>query len=75
MPDLPTISVTAAQATKLLNLFGSVDEYKRWLKEAVRVEAIRRHTVVEQEAANEAVRASVMAFEQEIPAPDGPTQA
>lgn len=72
MPDLPTISVTAAQAATLLNLFGDVASYKKWLKEAVRVEAIRRHTVMQQQIANEAVRNSVAAFEQTIPEPDAP---
>jgi hypothetical protein len=72
MPDLPTITVTAPQATKLLELFGSAAEYKRWLKEAVRQEAIRRQTVILAEAANSQVRDDIMAFEAEIPAPDEP---
>ena len=72
MPDLPTITVTAPQAAKLLELFGSAAEYKRWLKEAVRQEAIRRQTVVLAEAANSQVRDAIMAFEAEIPAPDEP---
>ena len=70
MPDLPTITVTAPQATKLLELFGSAAEYKRWLKEAVRQEAIRRQTVVLAEAANSQVRDAIMAFEAEIPPAD-----
>jgi len=72
MPDLPTITVTAPQATKLLELFGSAKEYKKWLKEAVRTEAIRRQTVVLAEAANSQVRDAIMAFEAEISAPDEP---
>jgi phosphate starvation-inducible protein PhoH len=72
MPDLPTITVTAPQATKLLELFGSANEYKKWLKEAVRVEAIRRQTVVLQEAANAQVRDAIMTFETEIPPADEP---
>lgn len=70
MPDLPTITVTASQATKLLELFGDVAEYKKWLKEAVRAEAIRRQTVVLAEVANQSVRDGIAAFEAEIPPPD-----
>lgn len=72
MPDLPTITVTAPQATKLLDLFGSAAEYKRWLKEAVRQEAIRRQTVILSEAANNTIRDAIMAFETKIPAADEP---
>lgn len=32
MPDLPTFTVTSAQATRLLNAFGSTDNYKAWLR-------------------------------------------
>lgn len=74
MPDLPTITVTGAQATKLLELFGNVAEYKKWLKEAVRIEAIRRQTVVLAEIANAQVRDGIAAFEAEIPEPDPPVE-
>lgn len=70
MPDLPTITVTAPQATKLLELFGNATEYRKWLKEAVRVEAIRRQTVILAEAANATVQEGIAAFEASIPAPD-----
>jgi uncharacterized NAD(P)/FAD-binding protein YdhS len=33
MPALPTFTVTDAQAQRLLAAFGSVDNYKAWLKE------------------------------------------
>lgn len=33
MPTLPTFEVTQAQADRLINAFGSVDNYKAWLKE------------------------------------------
>ena len=32
MPNLPTIFVTDAQADRLLAAFGSVENYKAWLK-------------------------------------------
>lgn len=38
MPDLPTITVTDAQATKLLEFFGDADAYKAWLREAIKRE-------------------------------------
>lgn len=52
MPDLPTITVTDAQAARLLAAFeGQVDEtgadlppdeaYRRWLRDAVREKAIQ----------------------------------
>jgi hypothetical protein len=72
MPDLPTITVTAPQAAKLLELFGDVNEYKKWLKDAVRQEAIRRKTVALSEQAYQTVQDGVLAFEQEIPPPDPP---
>lgn len=75
MPNLPTITVTTAQANKLLDLFGDAAEYKKWLKEAVRQEAIRRQTVVLSEAANNTIRDAIMAFEAEIPPPDEAEQA
>ncbi len=65
MPDLPTITVTAAQATKLLELFGDVPSYKKWLKEA-----IRRHAAVLSNQANQTVRDGIAAFEAEIPPAD-----
>lgn len=70
MPDLPTITVTQPQATKLLALFGNANEYKKWLKEAVRQEAIRRQTVILNEEANTTVREALDAFKSEIPTPD-----
>jgi hypothetical protein len=33
MPTLPTLTVTQAQADRLLAAFGTVDQYKAWLKE------------------------------------------
>lgn len=70
MPDLPTITVTAGQATKLLNLFGDVPTYQKWLKAAVRQEALRRQTVILNEAANQSVQADLAAFEAQIPPAD-----
>lgn len=32
MPDLPTLTVSQAQATRLLEAFGTTAQYKDWLK-------------------------------------------
>lgn len=44
MPTLPTVTVTQAQADRMLAAYGDVAGYKRWL-----VESIKTY-VVEQEA-------------------------
>ena len=36
MPDLPTITVTAAQAQRIQTAFGGVEQYKAWLRQAIR---------------------------------------
>ena len=65
--DLPTISVTNAQAAKLIELFGSAAEYKQWLRQAVREEALRRHAQTLRDQANTAVREGLEALESELP--------
>jgi hypothetical protein len=35
MPNLPTLTVTQAQADRLLAAFGSAANYKAWLRETV----------------------------------------
>lgn len=35
MPDLPTIWVTATQATRITAAFGSTLAYREWLRQAV----------------------------------------
>lgn len=36
MPDLPTLTVTTAQAQRCLAAWGSVAAYKEWLADSVR---------------------------------------
>lgn len=36
MPDLPTLTVTQAQADRLIAVFGDVAAYKAWLREALK---------------------------------------
>lgn len=36
MPDLPTITVTTAQAQRCLAAWGSVESYREWLAGSVR---------------------------------------
>lgn len=35
MPTLPTFTVTDAQAQRMLAAWGSVSEYRRWLREQI----------------------------------------
>jgi hypothetical protein len=35
MPDLPTLTVTDAQAARLLTVFGSAQAYRDWLKATI----------------------------------------
>ena len=42
MPDLPTITVTDAQAAKLLQVFGTAADYRAWLRQAIRHEVAQR---------------------------------
>lgn len=35
MPDLPTITVTQVQADRMIAAYGSVDNYKAWLKDQI----------------------------------------
>lgn len=57
MPTLPTLTVTQAQADRLIAVFGSVDAYKIWLKQTlveyvVRVEsskAMRDFTLAQEQ--------------------------
>lgn len=57
MPTLPTITVTQAQADRMIAAFGSSAEYTKWLKENIvefvlNKEAVdRQRTWMEQETA------------------------
>jgi hypothetical protein len=46
MPDLPTIQVTQTQADRILAAFGTVTNYKTWLKNTVR-DAVINHELEE----------------------------
>lgn len=50
MPELPTITVTPAQAAKLVEVFGSATEYRVWLRAAIRHEVAQRHARALQDA-------------------------
>jgi len=41
---LPTFTVSDAVATRLMTAFGSAAQYKTWLADAIKSEAIRRET-------------------------------
>ena len=36
MPTLPSIEVTAAQATRIQDAFGGIEEYRAWLRQAIK---------------------------------------
>ena len=64
MPDLPTFTVTAAQATRLLAVFGSAAKYKAWLREQIKREVVAH----ESRAANDAATAAVRQIDADVTA-------
>lgn len=54
MPDLPTFTVTAAQAQRLLDVFGSAAEYKAWLRQSIKAKVIEHESA----QANDAYQAA-----------------
>ena len=58
MPNLPTLTVTDDQATRILAVFHDAPTYRRWLRDRV-VETVLRaeRTVLEGEAAAETTAA------------------
>lgn len=64
MPDLPTLTVTAQQAQRCLDAWGSVAAYKSWLaasvRDYVRAEETRRQ-VEPHESAARSVRQQIAA--------------
>lgn len=66
MPDLPTLTVTDAQAVRMLAVFGDVATYKAWLRSrivAYVLEQEQRRMAVE---ALEAQRAALGALRVEL---------
>ena len=75
MPDLPTLTVTGAQATRLLESFGNAAGYKKWLKQALLDEVQRREARALDEAHNEAKRDALAALEAALPESDAKLEA
>lgn len=50
MPDLPTITVTAAQATRIQNTIGDATAYRKWLKEKIIQEVLHAETTASRTA-------------------------
>jgi hypothetical protein len=69
MPDLPTITVTAAQATRMLAAFGSVANYKEWLRGRVVEEVQRFETRQIDEQAHVDKRTRLAEIEGALPKP------
>lgn len=73
MPDLPTLTVTAPQLTKLLTVFpGGANEYKSWLKNTLIDEVQRRSARAIDEESNAAKAAALAQSASELPARDEP---
>lgn len=70
MPDLPTLTVTGPQATRLLAAFGTAAGYRSWLKQALLDEVQRREARALDEAHNEAKRVALAQLESELPESD-----
>ena len=69
MPDLPTITVTNGQLTKLLEVFpGGASEYTAWLTQTLIDEVIRRNVRAIDDQANAAKAAALAAIRAELPA-------
>ncbi len=49
MPDLPTITVTQAQADRMLSAWGSAANYKTWLKQMIIDYVLSQEAVVDNE--------------------------
>lgn len=75
MPDLPTLTVTGPQATRLLQSFGDAAGYKTWLKQALLDEVQRREARALDEAHNEAKRDALAALEAALPESDAKLEA
>lgn len=44
MPALPTLTVTQAQADRMIAAYGSVTAYKQWLRESIAAFVAHRET-------------------------------
>ena len=50
MPDLPTLTVTTAQAQRITAAFGTVTDYRKWLRNAVIMQVVSREGAADQTA-------------------------
>lgn len=72
MPNLPTVTVTDAQATRILAVYGDAATYKAWL-----IEQIRAHVLTVEMNALESAHAQARLDKQaqvdaELPVPEPP---
>ena len=72
--QLPTITVTSTQATRLFETFGDADSYRKWLLRALRVEVIRVHTNTLIARDNEAREQELADFESGLPPAEPPVE-
>lgn len=57
MPQLPTLTVTDAQATRLIAVFGDVAGYKAWLLRTLKAAVMAAEEEAERQAAKTRVEA------------------
>lgn len=67
MPNLPTFNVTQAEADKLIAMFGSTDDYLKWLRDQLKEEVIRYRVKLINEKAEKDSEAVFPAVDSEFP--------
>ena len=68
--ELPTLTVTAPQATRLLAVFDDAAGYRRWLKASLLDEVERREARALDDAHNTSKAAALAALRAALPEPD-----
>lgn len=66
MPNLPTITVTDAQATRIQNAFGGVEEYKAWLRQSIKEYVVGKEVNVIRSQLQAQVEAKVAQVDTEL---------
>jgi hypothetical protein len=67
MPDLPTLTVTAPQLSRLVQAFGDAPTYQAWLKATLLDEVKRREARRLDEEANTAKAAALATLDGQLP--------
>lgn len=73
MPTLPTLTVTQAQADRMLAAYGSVDAYKEWLRDRIVAHVLQVEARALDEQANATKRQQLATLANSMPQPPAPT--